>query len=257
FYTSPCLFTDLLTKKTLACGTIRPNRRGFPKTKANDISRRAQRGTIRWLRDGKLLFVKWMDTREVIMCSTMHKAYNGDEVLRRVKNPEGVWERRSIPIPAAVRDYNKHMGGVDLSDALIGYYNVLHKTTKWYKTFFFHFVDIAVVNSFILHKYLCQSQSKTPLSHKEFRERLLSELATQSSTSDAPEPSTSATAAAEQCLPEYFGSDAASGRRVCALCKLAGLKIKTPMYCTKCNVPLCLVPSRNCFSKWHTDGHST
>uniref|UniRef100_A0A673H9L1 PiggyBac transposable element-derived protein domain-containing protein n=1 Tax=Sinocyclocheilus rhinocerous TaxID=307959 RepID=A0A673H9L1_9TELE len=214
FYTSPCLFMDLL--KTLACGTIRTNRWGFPRTKVNDLSHRDQRGTIRWLRDGKLLFVKWMDTREVTVCSTMHKAYDGDAVLRRVKNPEGEWERRRIPIPAAVKDYNKYMGGVDLSDALIGYYN-----------------------------HLSKAQNKSPLSQKEFRERLVSELATQSSTSGAPEPSTShapelsastshapepstsAISAGEPCCPEYFGSDAASGRRVCALCKLSGLKVKT------------------------------
>ncbi len=79
------------------------------------------------------------------------------------------------------------MGGVDLSDALIGYYNVLHKTSKWYKMFFLHFVDIAVVNSFILHQHLSRAQNKSPLNHKEFREKLVSELAALSSTSVAPE----------------------------------------------------------------------
>uniref|UniRef100_A0A9J7YQX3 PiggyBac transposable element-derived protein domain-containing protein n=1 Tax=Cyprinus carpio carpio TaxID=630221 RepID=A0A9J7YQX3_CYPCA len=274
FYTSPCLFMDLLAKKTLACGTVRTNRQGFPKMKANDLSRRDPRGTIRWLRDGKLLFLKWMDTREVTMCSTMHKAYGGETVLRRVKNPDGSWEMRKIPIPVAVKDYNKYMGGVDLSDALIGYYNVLHKTTKWYKTFFFHFGDIAVVNSFILHQHLSRAQNKSPLSQKEFREKLVSELAAVSSTSAAQDPPAShaseppastshapdlpasATTASEPCCPEYFGSDARSGRRVCALCKLSGLKVKTSVYCTKCSVPLCLVASRNCFRKWHTDGHT-
>ncbi|ROL41880.1 PiggyBac transposable element-derived protein 4 [Anabarilius grahami] len=227
FYTSPCLFMDLLAKKTLACGTVRTNRQGFPKMKANDLSRRDPRGTIRWLRDGKLLFLKWKDTREVTMCSTMHKAYG-------------------------------------------------------------------VVNSFILHQHLSRAQNRSPLSQKEFREKLVSELAAvfstsaaqdppashapeptastshapepPASTSHAPEPPAStshatdlpasATTAVEPCCPEYFGSDARSGRRVCALCKLSGLKVKTSVYCTKCSVPLCLVASRNCFRKWHTDGHT-
>ncbi|KAK7153232.1 hypothetical protein R3I93_011203 [Phoxinus phoxinus] len=273
FYTSPGLLLDLLDKKTLACGTIRSNQQGFPRTMTNDLSLRAQKGSMRWLRKGKLLFVRWMDSRVVSMCSTMHKAYDGSTITRRVRNPKGEWEIRQIPIPTATKDYNKYMGGVDLSDALIGYYNVLHKTQKWYKTFFFHFIDIAVVNSFILHQQLCKSQNKSHLTQKEYRETLVSELvsiatlsnaspAPKKSTSCDPEPSTSnpnktnVDSTNEPCWPEYYGSDATSGRRVCVFCKLSGLKVKTPVYCSKCSVALCFVPSRNCFRKWHAEKHN-
>ncbi|KAL6460020.1 hypothetical protein MHYP_G00317790 [Metynnis hypsauchen] len=256
FYTSPGLFAALLQENTLACGTFRINWQGFPQTTRNDLPKRAKRGTIRWCRRGKLLFVKWMDTREVRMCSTMHKAYAGDTVKRRVKNEQGEWGVTEVPVPVAVKDYNRHMGGVDLSDALIGYYNVLHKVKKWYKTFFFHFIDIAIVNSFILHQQMAKARGEDPVTQKVFREMLLLQLASIfSNKSHSPKRLPPLPERIELCMPAYYSTDGTSARRKCELCKKAGEQVKTPVYCTNCNVPLCLVPKRNCFKQWHDVGN--
>jgi hypothetical protein len=89
------------------------------------------------------------------------------------------------------------MGGVDLSDALIRDYNVLYKTTKWYKTFFYYFLDIAMMDCFILHQQLAKKYGKT---QKAFREALVSELA----NAAPPESSTSGNVQDEKCYPDFF-----------------------------------------------------
>lgn len=76
---------------------------------------------------------------------------------------EGRW---TVAIPDPVRDYNKYMGGVGLSDALIQYYSVRGKAVKWYKTFSYHFVAIAIVNTFILQKQVTVGRGDTPMTQE-------------------------------------------------------------------------------------------
>lgn len=81
---------------------------------------------------------------------------------------------------------HRNMGGVDHSDALIGYYTVLRKTRKWYSALFYHFIDIAVVNAFIIHQRIAVARNQKPKTQREFREALVLELA------DWNDPATSA-----------------------------------------------------------------
>jgi len=87
----------------------------------------SQRGTIRWIRDCDLFFVKWMDTREVSICLTIHQAYTSEKVARRQKKRDGTWEKVSIPVPTPVVEYSKYMK----------YTSAHHKVHRWYKTMFY------------------------------------------------------------------------------------------------------------------------
>ncbi|XP_061584596.1 piggyBac transposable element-derived protein 4-like [Cololabis saira] len=108
FYTSPALFRDLLQKKIWACGTVRANRSGFPKTRVNGMGSKSPHGSIRWIREDSLLFVQWRDTRDVSLCSTVHTAHSDERVQRRSKGADGVWEVKDVSIPPAVKDYNRY-----------------------------------------------------------------------------------------------------------------------------------------------------
>lgn len=108
FYTSPTLFRDLLQRKIWACGTLRPNITGCPKTKINALDKKFSRGSIRWIREGSLLFVQWRDTRDVLLCSTMHTAHGEETVGRRTKDDQGRWTIKNVSVPPVVKDYNKY-----------------------------------------------------------------------------------------------------------------------------------------------------
>ncbi|KAG1934083.1 piggyBac transposable element-derived protein 4-like isoform X2 [Pimephales promelas] len=170
FYTSPKLLTDLFAMKFGACGTYRDYRKDFPQSSSNSLTKKSSRGSIRWIRDGPLVYVKWMDKQVVSVCSTIHAAYTGDCVQRKVK-AQDMRRTKSFPCPAPVTAYNLHMTVVDPSDQLLQYYTVQPKTMKWYRKVFLHFLDVAATNAFILHKELHGN-----MTHQAFIEVLIKEL---------------------------------------------------------------------------------
>ena len=57
--------------------------------------------------------------------------------------------------PTVVKQYNKSVGGVDLSDMLISLYRTPIKTKRWYLKVLFHCIDIAKVNAWLIYRHHC------------------------------------------------------------------------------------------------------
>ena len=118
FYTSLPLFKALYKHKTVACGTIRSNRKGFPKALAQ---KKLTFGMSHVLRCDELLALKFKDKKDVHMLSTMHNSAC-TTVNVRSKN------HRTMDKPHYILSYNRKIGGVDKSDQLIEPYDATRKS---------------------------------------------------------------------------------------------------------------------------------
>jgi hypothetical protein len=71
--------------------------------------------------------------------------------------------------PNSIIDYNKHMGGVDLSDSALHHTFINRKTYRWFVKLALHFIVRLLFNSYIMYK---ESQLKTILEDFLMRYRL-------------------------------------------------------------------------------------
>ena len=169
FYTSPTLGSHLFDHSTHITGTLDRTRVGVPDEVkdlwANMSHRATTRGSGGYVRVGSLVYAVWKDTKCIVVMSTSHPGHSMNTVLRNCKDSDGKHQKIPVPIPEPVYQYNRYMGGVDCSDQLIKYYNVLRQTKKYWKTLFLHSIDIAVVNAYLLHRELVEK----PMSQYEFR----------------------------------------------------------------------------------------
>ena len=78
-----------------------------------------KRGKSTFRRDGNVILVHLQDKKELFFLSTIHSA----EASRDKDGKEGKF--------VVNQDYNKYIGGVDKSDAIIGTYSSCCKTLKW------------------------------------------------------------------------------------------------------------------------------
>ena len=208
-----------------------------------------------------LLCLKWMDKRAVTMISTIHDN-TMVPIQRRSRFAEG--GREVISKPQCIVEYNRHMGGVDLSDQMISYYSFSHRSVKWWKRVFFHLIDTTIVNAYILYSQSTQSSRK--LTHVNFRIELAKSLFQQAGEEIEAlsiDPSLQSGSRSEAVLPplrmtgRHFPEKVPptpSGRPPqleCALCsrKKGRSRVTTTYRCKTCVKALCIVP---CFELYHT-----
>jgi hypothetical protein len=75
------------------------------------------------------------------------------------RNKDGT--REEITCPKLVKDYNENMGFVDKADMLKALYEVNRKSQKWWHRIFWYFLDVTVVNAFIIYREQRNDMKKT------------------------------------------------------------------------------------------------
>ena len=156
------------------------------------------------------------------------------------------------------------MNAVDRSDQIISKNCALRKCMRWWKTLFFHIIDIAIVNSFILFQlhraeHPDEEALKRPekFAVAEFREELVRQIA---GLEEYGQPPVFKPPAREPKDPGEFGtahilkiSDTKRNCKVCYATTKNELKVRSYCSAPQCeNAYLHCTQDKNCFEIWHS-----
>lgn len=269
YYTSVGLLTFLKSKGILSLGTVRADRvpnTKLPKLKTQKEIKSVPRGTVYEyvanVDDCQVSSLMWVDNKCVRLLST----FAGTNPITQVKRYDRAAKQTvMVPCPNVVLQYNKHMGGVDLMDSMIGRYKILIRSRKWYMRLFYHLLDVTVINSWLL--YLRAKGNRGNLKLVEFRLELAEALCRMGainrlkrgrpSSSQPPVPAKIKKSAPVSSPPIDVRYDQLSHWIVHAdksckqRCKMTGCKGFSVYACCKCKVALCLNNKNNCFYNYH------
>ena len=74
-------------------------------------------------------------------------------------------ERKYVQIkqPKVIKQYNKHMSGVDLADNMVANYRIGIRGKKWWWLIFSNYVDVSIVNTWKLWRVVHPTESMSLL----------------------------------------------------------------------------------------------
>ena len=179
FYTSPKLFADLEVKGIRATGTLKVNCQGVPTT-VKQLQTVLKSSTVPWgtgyyIREpgSSAVYICWRDNDCVTFMSTAYPGHQEGTTNQRGKYSGGRPSLVQVPLPSVVKNYNMYMGGVDKSDQLVSYHRIARQTKTYWKTIFYHLLEIAVTNAFVLHKLLLIKNGKATVTESTFQDSLI------------------------------------------------------------------------------------
>lgn len=172
FYTSLPLMVYLRARGIYSLGTVRANRVPnckLPTDKADELKNVPRGYSTEFVGSAygvDITSVLWKDTKNVRLCST----YVGIKPFQRanlVDQPTkiGRYKRKQkthdeIDCPQIIREYNAHMGGVDLMDSYMGRNGLKIKTQDMATRIVYHLHDMAITNAFVLNRRVNAEKSR-------------------------------------------------------------------------------------------------
>lgn len=293
YYTSIPLMVYLRSIGIYALGTIRSNRIPSCKLPLEAELKNEPRGySTEYVANASGIDVNvvlWKDTKCVRLASTYvgikpflrtNPNYHPQKAARYDRKEKTFVE---IDCPQIIREYNSHMGGVDLMDGLMGRYHIEIKSQDVMKRLFYHMIDMTIVNAYILSRRIrtekmndssnASAGEEKPLPLPVFRGDLAKSLMTfgqkkvgrpssrgADSRSNSPIqlPSSINLPSGSKAIHlrsdlRYDGIDHMSewlprdGKKKCKHCK----KSETQHTCAKCKVHLCNTFAKNCYAEYH------
>lgn len=250
FFSSVPLMEDLLETGRYACGTTRSNRKFLPTVLSDNVMKR---GDVDFsTRSDGVSCTKWKDKRAITFLSNHHDAAEMGTIERKEKDGTKIM----IQCPLIVKEYNKHMGYVDKADMLKSFYEIDRKSKKWWHRIFWHFVDVSVVNAFILYNIRHPKVTQLKLFRLDVANGLIGANQGQSAlgrkrSATTPPNRYKTNVPKELRFDKNAHLPVKSTSKRCAHCSTAKSPHRTRWMCVCCKVGLCM-ESRNCFQAYHT-----
>ncbi len=207
---------------------------------------------------------KWFDNRGVHLVSN----FVGSQPVTKIKRYDRLrGQIAEFPCPAAIKEYNAFMGGIDAFDSYISLYRTkIRSTRKYYLRIYFHIIDMMVINSWLLY---CKDSLQTGASRGsltklwDFKYEIAMTLSSFHQKVKRPRFSNVSagilvkrkrgpTAAMLSIDVRQDGVDHLPLTKERGRCKKPGCKSVVKTYCSKCNVHLC-ISENNCFYSFHTE----
>ena len=242
YFTSIPLAMYLYIHRTYLTGTTRSNSVGLPEPVRRKLTKK---GDVVNYRRGPLLACAFEDKKHVIILSTHGTGRTGEYTSKR---------NRKRVTPGCVHQYNKYMGGVDLSDMRIYCFQDERRTIRWNIKVFFLLFGRTLLNSFLVYQ---RNSSSSPMVYRKFLERVVDGLVgrfrmprTQRNrvlpiqVPLQPPPPDRLIHHVDHRIQVF--PDGKANR--CKVCYAKGGKKKVRYCCKRCDVALCVV---DCFWAYH------
>ncbi|XP_011135111.1 piggyBac transposable element-derived protein 4 isoform X2 [Harpegnathos saltator] len=250
FYTNPILATELLKQQCFLTGTISINRKGISKRIRK--CKLAIGQSIAYRRE-KTLLLAWRHKRVVTMLSTKHTSGMLTRPKERFSREPNSGEQL-ITKPRVIFDYTDN--NVNTADQYAVSYCFIRKTLKWWRKLFFWGFESAIVNAYILYKECAVKNDDIPITHLQFRKKLLMEL-----IGDFRAPKLRSEPVSDsdkeqrlENIPHFIFQLSGSKTKDCVVCSkpnVPGERKRTSYFCDTCERKPGLHPG-NCFKRYHT-----